>query len=712
MAAKKVNAARKLWSGFPSKQMVFCLGFVITLSLPLLFFLMPTFLQYFNGKLYDAFLTRATHAGHSGRIVIVDVDDNSLSEHGQWPWPRYKIAAIIDRLNDAGAAAIGIDFVFPEKDRTSLTSIRDDLRQNLNLSIEFAESDHLPDNDHLLAEAISRSPSILGYQFLFDSPSNPHTGPLHPLNLAYPSEAIWAEHFPWRATDAICSLTVLSEAAQASGFFNVAPDSDGILRSTPMLIRYRNQLYPALALASVIKALKLEHVGLIQDINDCFLMLGRTAVPLNSHGALLARYRGKGRSFPYVSAADLLSGNVPQSRIEDNIVFVGTTAVGLKEFRSTPTDPIFPGVEVHATIADNLLSADFLSRPSSALGIEFLAALLCGVLYVLATRRTNALGSFMIYGISVSALVFVSFRLFEGRGVYLSPVLPLLVLTANFSLLNFLYFWLEEVKSKQYIYDLALAQGAIIESMAALTETRDCETGGHIKRTQEYVGLLANELKKDPAYRSVLTDEMIELLYRSAPLHDIGKVGISDRILLKPGRLTAVEFEEIKKHATIGKDLIEGIKKSIGNPPFIKIAHEITYTHHEKWDGSGYPKGLKGEQIPFSGRLMAIADMYDALTSRRVYKEPVLHEQAVQIMTECAPTSFDPHIFGTFLRIADEFKKVSLKFAEQVPNEPTYTKEEVAYTLVESDDQACQKQRLIPQEMLTAGLRLLRVRRK
>jgi adenylate cyclase len=659
MMAEKGSFDRKARSGLPSRKMISATGFAITIGLPLLFFLMPTFLQYFDGKLYDVFLSRTPPVAHSDRILIVDIDDDSLREHGQWPWPRYKIARMLDRLAEAGAAAIGIDIMFPEKDRTSPANYRADLLRDLDLGIDITAAHLLPDHDQLLAEAISTSPSVLGYQFLFEPTAAPFHGPLHPLQLTGPGPSPLADRFGWRATDAICSLSLLNEKARTSGFFNMAPDADGILRSIPMVIAYQDRLHPGLALATVMQALRIERVGLRRDLDGYTLGIGGTQVPLDARGAMLVRFRGKGKTYPYVSAADLLAGRVAGSRIADKIIFVGTTASGLKEFRSTPTDPIFPGVEVHATIADNLLGADFLSRPASAPAIEWFAALLCGTLYVVAIGRTRALGSLVLYGVGAFGLVFLSLRLFDAKGVYLSPALPLLVLTANFAFLNLLHFRREEQKSKQHVYDLASAQGAIIETMAALTETRDRETGGHIKRTQAYVRLLADALRKQPAYRSVLTHEVVELIYRSAPLHDIGKVGISDRILLKPGALSEEEFEEIKKHATIGKDVIEGIQRRIGTPPFIRMAHDITYTHHEKWDGSGYPQGLKAEQIPFAGRLMAIADMYDALTSRRAYKAPIAHEEAVRIMTDCAPGSFDPQIFSTFLSIAEQFKEVS-----------------------------------------------------
>lgn len=659
MVIKKASAVRNMWSELPGQKTTIILGLAITIGLPLLLILMPTFLNYFNWKLYDVFLLRANQGTISDRIVIVDIDDDSLRVHGQWPWPRYKIAAMVDELNQAGAAAIGIDIVFPETDRTALPDIPVDLKQYRDPANEFASNMVFSDNDHLLAEAISKSPAVLGYQFLFYPTAGGGDCRLHPLFLTDRSIFSGTDPFPWRATQVICNLSLFDKTASSSGFFNVAPDADGILRRAPIVIAYHDHLYPALALASVMKTLEVRQVELIRRIDEYVLAIDQIEVPLDSRGAMLIRYHGKGQTYPRVSAADLLSGSVPGSRFKDKIVFVGTTAAGLREFRSTPTDPIFSGIEIHATIADNLLSADFVLRPISAPGIEFSLSLLCGIIYVLATRRTGALQNLVIYSIAVIGMVLAAFHFFNATGIYFSPLLPLMVLTANFAFLNLLNFWCEERRSRQYAHDLVLTQGAIIESMAALTETRDRETGGHIKRTQEYVRLLAEALRTDPTYAVFLTDETITLLYNSAPLHDIGKVGISDQILLKPGALSAEEFEVIKNHVTIGKDIIEAIQINLGTHSFINIVHEIIYTHHEKWDGSGYPQGLKGSQIPLSGRIMAIADMYDALTSKRVYKEPVSHEQAIQVMVDCAPGSFDPQIFKTFLTIADKFRNVS-----------------------------------------------------
>jgi len=168
--------------------------------------------------------------------------------------------------------------------------------------------------------------------------------------------------------------------------------------------------------------------------------------------------------------------------------------------------------------------------------------------------------------------------------------------------------------------EVLITQEVTIEAMGVLAETRDPETGGHIKRTRNYVKVLSEHLRSHPKFRDYFNDETIDLLYKSAPLHDIGKVGIPDNILLKPGKLTENEFEEMKKHTTYGYESILVAERKLGSNSFSRIAREIAHTHQEKWDGSGYPQGLAGNDIPVSGRLMAIADVYDALISRRVYK--------------------------------------------------------------------------------------------
>jgi len=216
---------------------------------------------------------------------------------------------------------------------------------------------------------------------------------------------------------------------------------------------------------------------------------------------------------------------------------------------------------------------------------------------------------------------------------------------------------------------LALMQEAIIMAMGTLAETRDnaAATKGdhHIRRTQHYVRALARHLQHHPRFAADLTDENIELLYRSVPLHDIGKVGIPDRILLKPGVLDREEFEVMKLHAVYGRDTIMLVEKHIGGTNgFLMFAREIAHSHQEKWDGSGYPDRLAGEQIPLSARLMAVADVYDALISRRVYKPAFTHQQALDVMRKGRGTHFDPDVLDAFFEIEGQFAAIAAEFRD------------------------------------------------
>ena len=213
--------------------------------------------------------------------------------------------------------------------------------------------------------------------------------------------------------------------------------------------------------------------------------------------------------------------------------------------------------------------------------------------------------------------------------------------------------------------EIQAIQDVTILAMASLAETRDNETGNHIRRTQHYVRLLANRLKTHPRFGYFLSDKTIELLFKSAPLHDIGKVGIPDHILLKPGRFTPEEFEIMKTHTTLGRDAILAAEKHLGmEVSFLDLAKEIAYYHQEKWDGSGYPTGASGDQIPISARLMAVADVYDALISRRPYKEGMPHDQAVEIMRQGRGSHFDPDVLDAFIALREDFRTVALTYAD------------------------------------------------
>ncbi len=221
-----------------------------------------------------------------------------------------------------------------------------------------------------------------------------------------------------------------------------------------------------------------------------------------------------------------------------------------------------------------------------------------------------------------------------------------------------------EEKVRERTHELCLTQETTIEAIAYLAEYRDPETGGHIKRTKNYVRVLAKKTQELPRYSDLLTDDVIANLYHSAPLHDIGKIGIRDEILLKPGRLTEEEFAEMKQHPLIGYNALFQASERLGDNSFLQYAMTLSRYHHEKWNGSGYPDGLAGENIPIAGRIMAIADAYDALISERVYKPPFSHEKAVSIIVADRGTHFDPMLVDVFLTISDEFHKIAQQYSD------------------------------------------------
>ena len=212
----------------------------------------------------------------------------------------------------------------------------------------------------------------------------------------------------------------------------------------------------------------------------------------------------------------------------------------------------------------------------------------------------------------------------------------------------------------------------MVQSLLSLTETRDAETGRHSRRTRQYTRLLAEQLAAHPDYREYLTPFCIDLLATLAPLHDIGKVGVPDQLLNKPGELTPEEFREMQKHPVYGLDVITRAERDAGahDDVILEMAKDIVYTHHERWDGKGYPRGLKGEQIPVAGRLIALVDVYDAMTTRRLYRQPLSHDQAVERIVAAKGTHFDPAVVEAFARIAPLMRTLSTDRVSFSPSPP------------------------------------------
>jgi putative two-component system response regulator len=223
-------------------------------------------------------------------------------------------------------------------------------------------------------------------------------------------------------------------------------------------------------------------------------------------------------------------------------------------------------------------------------------------------------------------------------------------------------FYPEELRVRLRTGERVLAlesRDVLLFTLAKLTESRDNETGLHLERMREYGRILAEELSTWNEFKNEVDGDFVQMMYLTLPLHDIGKVGIPDSVLLKPGKLTPEEFEIMKRHSAIGGDTLAAAVDVNPNAKYLQMARDIAYFHHEKWDGSGYPFGLKGEDIPLSGRIAALADVYDALTSKRVYKDRFSNDKAKEIILEGSGKHFDPRIVEAFLANEDRFLEVS-----------------------------------------------------
>jgi putative two-component system response regulator len=205
------------------------------------------------------------------------------------------------------------------------------------------------------------------------------------------------------------------------------------------------------------------------------------------------------------------------------------------------------------------------------------------------------------------------------------------------------------------------AQGLMVQALLSLTEVRDAETGRHSRRTQQYARLLAEQLATQPGFHGYLTPERIDLLSSLAPLHDIGKVGIPDHVLNKPGALTPDEQVEMRRHPVLGRDVILKAEARVGvrDDATLQMAKDIVYTHHERWDGGGYPQGLRGTEIPVAGRVMAVVDVYDAAHARALYRQCMSHDDTVALIARGRGTHFDPAVVDAFLSVSDRFKRAA-----------------------------------------------------
>jgi HD-GYP domain-containing protein (c-di-GMP phosphodiesterase class II) len=606
---------------------------------------------------YDALIRWAGVTAASRRVAVVAVDRQSLEAIGPWPWSRDRVSTLLNRLGALGASVIAVDSL--------LTTSQDTVGEPLTV----------PSGD--------RSRIVLGYALTFgaasSSPSDCRPEPL-PASVIDQSGTPPAPQL-FQATGRICPPTSELDAWKQSGFLNVGTDRDGVVRRLPLVMSYGDAVYPSLALAATLALLEPDQVTLASRRDfPLQLDIDGQVVPLGDRGTLMLRFRDSARPLNHIPAVDVLSGRVAPGVLDGRIVFVGSTAPDVGQVVATPIDEQYPGIEVQASAAENLLQSNYLAvlgyhrLYQAAIGIA-LAMLTAVLIQMLGVRWGSTAGLLTLVIVWLaSAIALVQWN------TYLSPLLPTLALVAAVVAGVFAH-----VDRQRLPVDLVQrwadpghrrrrqAHEFLIKSLTSLMEIRDPSTGRHSRRTQGYSRLLAQRLAHTPEFHEYLSDARIEVMSLLAPLHDIGKVGIRDAVLNKASALTTGELHEMQQHPVYGYETISKAQRQVGvdsahDEEILQLAKDIVYTHHERWDGTGYPRGLRGDEIPIAGRIMALVDVYDALVEPRPYRRRMPHDEAVALIVAGRGTQFDPNVVEAFLTVAPDFQELGTRLRESPPH--------------------------------------------
>lgn len=358
------------------------------------------------------------------QVVIIDIDEQSLKEIGQFPWKRNDVAKMVDNLDKAGAIAIGLDIMFPEPDKSSPHRVLYELQVR-----DLIPKDKHINYDKLLASSVANTPTVLGYVFDFKNLEiyKDKKGPKIPASLIKRNKGE-REHLP-QASGVITNIPIIQNASLTSGFFNVWPDSDGVIRSVPLAIEYQGNVYPSLALELIRMTFEEESIEInYDDLGIQSISFAGIEIPTDIKGQIAVNYRGPSNSFKYISAADIIKEKFNPADIEGKIVLVGTSAAGLLDLRSTPFDPVFPGVEIQATVIDNIIEGDFLHIPSYADGINIILVLFLAIFIVMTIGYTSALVFPFVIAVTALLLLYLFNYLLFSQGYILSLFYPLFTL--------------------------------------------------------------------------------------------------------------------------------------------------------------------------------------------------------------------------------------------------------------------------------------------
>jgi adenylate cyclase len=445
------------------------LGIMVSLASLFTYIAQPDVMQQLDRRIFDTFLKNIDPGQPHPGVVIVDIDESSLRAFGQWPWPRALFAKLIRQLQDYHAASVGLDIMLSEPDRTSPSQIKLFLKEYFGLEVGFSNlPEAMMDNDRLLAGVMSQGRVVLGSYMRFDDlgdsadlPEALRVVELKAAGAPDPKELLFA------GQSMTLPLPVFRNAAPTA-LINISPDRDGALRSVPLVIKIQGRLYAHLSLRNLMSALGVKNLALYSEaIGLSAIKLGPYQIPVNNQGEMIVAYRGPSKTFSTYSAADLLQQKLKPEFFANKIVFVGSSAPGLRDLRTTPFDHYYPGVEVSATIVDNILSGRLLSRPSITPAIQMLAivvlGILCAVIFALARPFVYLPWTALLIG----AAMWGSWHLFT-QGIFISPLYVVTNIVGCGLMIICLRFWQEDAHKKKL--QLAFGRYVAPEIVSQITE--------------------------------------------------------------------------------------------------------------------------------------------------------------------------------------------------------------------------------------------------
>ncbi|MEA3314435.1 MAG: adenylate/guanylate cyclase domain-containing protein [Campylobacterota bacterium] len=420
----------------------FSLIILISVGISLIYSYIPKTLESFDNRLRDYMFVLRGEQPDSNNVVIVDLDDKSLKEIGQWPWSRDIVSDMLINLTNANVGLIAFDIVFAEKDRSNPS----DILNKLNIKTDK----EIPNYDNIFASVVAQTPTILGYQFqLSKDDFKEIKSPDIPAMFIEKNRDEYNKNMVIEAYGTILNIPLVQDNAYSSGFFNNVPDESGVVRSVPLIIRYDDQLYPSLAL-EVIRAISDKRkVYINYDENGVSdIEVGDYSIPTDRYGRNIVNFRGSSKTFKYISASDIINNSFNPKDIEGKIVLIGTSAAGLLDLRATPFESVYPGVEVHANVIDNILTENFISKPSWVDGLNlFHIFILAFVLLLLVAYLPLWLALIFIIFISVADMYMIFVVLFE-HGLILNILFPILTIFASVISAMTLNYFLETKQTK------------------------------------------------------------------------------------------------------------------------------------------------------------------------------------------------------------------------------------------------------------------------